>query len=276
MYVYAPKKEGSFDERYGFKSSKKYVSISCTEEDIYSYYLPLIVWAWQKFGFEPIIFVPDINNDKLNLAISECKGDFQIHKFKCEPKRKATFSQCSRLYASCLDIPDTSFVMTSDVDMLPCNEYFTFIDTAFINVIGEDLMDYTEFPICYIGMSVNKWRHIFGVNSRTYQECLEQLINPIEGENIRGEQWSLDQAFATRKIKESGLPIMSIRRGKDEHGYALNRADRGHWQIPEYCIDAHLPRNGQNSLQQVLDLLKIKFPNDKHDWFIEYTKKFYK
>ena len=277
LYMYAPKPEGSFDERYGFnKSSDKYVALSCTEEDIYAYFLPLTVWAWQQWGFEPIIFIPENDSPILKFSVESCTGKFQVYKYTCEEKRKATYSQCSRLFAAAINIPDNAFLITGDVDMLPCNDYFSKLRTEHITVIGEDLTDYKEYPMCYIGMQVGQWRHIFGINNRTYQQCLEELIDNIEGENIRGEQWFLDQWYATKKIKESGLPVLSIERGRDGGGGALNRSDRDGWAIQDYCIDSHLPRPGYlpENLEKICQLLLVQFPDKDFKWFEEYTEKY--
>jgi len=167
--------------------------------------------------------------------------------------------QVSRLFASCLNLDGEDYVMTSDVDMLPCSSYWNPSPNE-ITVYGYDLTDFTEFPICYIGMKVKSWREIMNIKSG---ENIMQSINdflknlPNAKSEVFEEWWGVDQQEITKRLSLKEVNhILRSKRGV----YALGRVDRGDWDgtwNQDVLIDSHLPRPAKNekSYNQVFELI---------------------
>ena len=138
----------------------KFVVISSNDNEDYSHYIPIVTEAWNRFGWKVIClyrgqkeYIPYFTEPNILIHINE------ISEF-----RDATIVQVSRLFASCLNLDGEDYVMTSDVDMLPCSSYWNPSPNE-ITVYGYDLTDFTEFPICYIGMKVKSWREVMNLKS---------------------------------------------------------------------------------------------------------------
>jgi hypothetical protein len=80
-----------------------------------------------------------------------------------------------------------------------------------------------------------------------------------------------------KKLDESGLEIVHHKRSNGQTQFAQRRADRDGWSFdPMDIIDAHLPRplTDEENFNKVLELFKIKYPNDTFEWLIEYRNKY--
>lgn len=253
--------------------------LSCTDNPLYSFFIPITCWSWNKIGFKTTVFINTAKGSpSFQYAISLPEATKNgYHEFHAEQKRIPTYSQVSRLFGGCL-YDNNEYLITGDIDLAVFSDRFRNDNHQNINIYGEDLTGFREFPLSFIGMRANKWREIFKINNRTPQECISELIDPIEGENIRGEQWSFDQWYATKMIKESGEKYSSHLRAKSPSNQtATQRADRDGWNYnSKDILDAHWPRPGygQDNFNKILKLLKDVYPQDNFDWLIEYRNKF--
>lgn len=253
--------------------------LSATNDDFYAMPLPFAVYSWLKAGARTVIvFTPKGDNPKLHLAQKYCDKTTFLH-YTCEEKRSVTYSQVLRLFGGCLRFTDhTESMVTGDSDMCVFGGTFINNDDGGIHIVGSDLTPPDQVPMCYIQMPVYKWRNIMGcydseTNLRTCQDCVSELIDPIEGLNIRGEQWNFDQWYANKKLKESGEDINYHARSNGQNQFATHRADRDGWHFnPDGLVDAHLPRplTDEDNMNKVYELFKIKYPNDNLDWMWEY------
>lgn len=272
--------------------------ISSTYDDKYLYFIPICVWAWNKLNVDVICFMPEfLQGGTFVTGISDDLYDFHVamNKLKlinktikeqvlrCEnipfyaPEHKeATYAQCSRLYAACLDLPEDEVLVTSDVDMClfkvpPYSGEFT--------VFGYDLVPKDQFPMCYISATVKDWRKAFDLEGKTYQQKLDELVGVIECEHFRGNQWSLDQGEAYRKINLTQW-IFYEPRARPNTQFATHRVDRDdfYWRdrISSELVDAHLWRPGYepNNFNNILELLLTMYPFEDFTWLVEYTKKY--
>lgn len=251
--------------------------ISATDDDFYAMPLPFVAYSWFKIGVKSICFIPKNSGKKLDLAKSYCSDWCSFFEFECEPKRTATYSQVSRLFGAALEYENQNEVLiTGDSDMCVFGEYFDQLNDGQIHIVGVDLTPDEQFPMCYAAMPVKTWRSVFNI-TKSYQEHLEDIVNPIEGDNIRGTNWCLDQFLLKRELVKSGFPIVKHNRSNGQNQFAQNRADRDGWHFDPYNImDAHLPRplTDEQNFNKVYDLFSIKYPHDDLSWMREYQKKY--
>lgn len=251
--------------------------LSATENDLYAFPLPFVVYSWAKIGVKSIVFCPAGGTPKIQLAKKYCFGKAFFYEFYAEEKRVPTFSQVSRLFAASVVNNDDEVLITGDSDLAVFSDYYEKLNDGGVHVVGSDLTSEDQYPMCFIAMPASKWKEIFSID-KTYQKHLEELINPIEGINIRGEQWCYDQWYAKKKIKESGIDVVEHFRSNGANCFATKRADRDSWYNfnPYDIIDAHLPRplTQQENFDKVAELFKLKFPEDNLDWMYSFCKEY--
>lgn len=256
--------------------------ISSTYDDKYFFFLPIVIWCWNKLGIDVICFVPEKRIDeKVKLVtdtiINNCGNGNTLVNFKSPLEKEATYAQCSRLYGSCLDLPKEEVLIAGDVDMLVFGEYLK-QKYADFDIFGGDLVCEKQIPICYISASVENWRKAMQVNNRTYQECLDELVGIIECNDFRGNQWSLDQGTAYQMITSAPVSVSHHLRAIQGTQFASNRIDREnvYWEerLTPNIIDAHLWRPGytDENFPKILKVLKYFYQNDDFNWLIEYTE----
>jgi hypothetical protein len=247
----------------------KVVVISTNDHVDYLHYLPIITHAWNQLGWKVVCFY---RGAKTEIPYYESPNELVLIN---EPSdfREATIVQVSRLFSGCLNIDDETYVMTSDVDMLPCYDYWKPNEDE-ISIYGYDLTDFSEFPICYIGMKAKLWREIMGVEKGSnvmdvINSFLKELPNATSDEFEKW--WGVDQQEITKRLMPKEVRHYNRMKIGD---YAYGRVDRGDWNktlTQSHYIDSHLPRPAkhQDSYDKVNDLLlRIGF---KPEWYNQYT-----
>lgn len=257
---------------------KKYVVLGVNENPKYLYYLPLIVWAWRQFGWEPFVFmISEMNN--CSMSIME-KADYKLKLLTTgiDGYKSDTVAQVSRLYAGCF-FHGTEYLMTSDVDMLPLSDYW-FANIGMIDCYGRDLTDY-HYPICYIGAEAHLWHRVMRI---PYSGMEENTFNLLMKNDLRQQKnmWVLDQDIITERLTCYGKGVIyhTIRGTDKRTGYPTGRVDRSNWRLDhETLIDAHLPHDiltNDESYNKVCHLLSHVWPTEDFTWYFEYHKQFKK
>jgi hypothetical protein len=254
--------------------------ISCTNDPVYSFFLPIVAYCWNKLDVDVIAFTPDYCSKATFYAMEVMNFNRENRNLSygviAKENKAATYSQCARLYAACLDLPEDEILVTSDVDMavfrfLPYQGGFT--------VLGTDLVPNGQLPMCFISANVKNWRDAFHLHGKTYQQCLDETIGKEECTNMRGNLWARDQETAFKKITPTGL-LNGVSRSNGQNQFATKRVDRddAYWRerVTLDLIDAHLWRPGYEpqNLSNLLELLQMMYPNDNFDWLINYTEKY--
>jgi hypothetical protein len=133
--------------------------------------------------------------------------------------------------------------------------------------------------MCYASAEVKVWRDLMGIKGFTYQECLDNLLGDIDSETMRGDYWSKDQEELYNKTWRCANMINRAIPGTQ---FAENRVDRDDINWRSYCgpdlIDAHLWRPGyeENNFKNIMELLKIQYPEDNFQWLIDYRNEYIK
>lgn len=258
---------------------KKYVVLGVNENTKYMYYLPIVNWAWQNFGWKVILFYAGQHPNKFHEVIKKANKDnnnpWQIKSVpQIDGYKSETLAQVSRLYGADL-VDDDSYLMTSDVDMLPLNNNIFHYEGHRVLTIGRDLTDY-HYPICYIGGRAHVWRKFMNVNGTVIETLLKRDLRQQKN------MWGLDQDIVTEKLLAYGIEnIHHVNRGTDTRtGYPIGRVDRSHWTLDhKIFVDAHLPHDvltNDKSFHNVMQLLHTIWPKQDWKWFLEYTKNFKK
>jgi len=277
--------------------------ISTTYDDKYLYFLPIVTWLWNKLNVDVICFMPSgrstikknggvlqgvypDGNQRMyliNETIKKNNNNLTIRCFNASEHKEATYSQCSRLYGACLDLPEDEVLVLSDIDMAlfknPVPMFGNSTDELF-KIFGADLVPENQYPICYISAPVKKWRKAFNTDGFTYQQCLDNLLGDIECENMRGNYWSKDQQTAHEVISSFNEIKVGLNRARLNTQFADHRVDRDdqNWRayVNDDLIDAHLWRPGytDENHANIMELIRMKFPNDDFQWLIDYTQKY--
>lgn len=259
---------------------KKYVVLGVNENPVYLYYIPLVKWAWNKLGWEEIIFyhAKNLYAARLQTPIEQLVfkvSDFVYGLFNIEGYKSETIAQVSRLYAAA--VIDQGYLMTTDADMLPLSDYW-FPNIGLIDCYGRDLTDY-HYPICYIGMEAYLWQKV--MNIPEWQLYGQKPVDDFLRRDLRHQrnEWTLDQDIITEELVK--YQINREDRGTDKRtGYPIGRVDRSAWRLDhEVYIDAHLPHDiltNENSFHNVMELLHKIWPGEDFKWVVEYHKEFKK
>jgi hypothetical protein len=281
---------------------KKYIVLSVNENQDYLFYLPLTMWAWRKFGWEPIVFYhrnskPDKDSDLAGIEelTLSTPGNDSFHPYflsSIEGYRSDTITQVSRLYGACLTrFAIEDILMLGDIDLLPLRDAWH-PEEKDITVYNHDLTDYTEYPMCFVAMTVGKWRAVMDIQEGDYNAFIKRDLDnhPNARSTDFYKYWGVDQQILTDRIsKERRFEKTFIYNGKLPNGYAAHRIDRGSWNVNvDNPKDCHMHRDlfkafyPEPNLQhvdkwnQTLDMLEKCFPDEDFTWFIEYTKAYAK
>lgn len=262
----------------------KCVVISVNENEQYLFYLPLVVWAWRKIGWEPIVLVSGTEKQSLPflLAVNRSVHSHELWKVgPIEGYGSDTIAQVSRLYAACLYGHKDDYLMTSDVDMLPLSDYWKF-DPEKITVWGHDLTNFQHIPICYVGMKRTRWVEVMGLSSHLYNLMMKRDLDAMP--NAKSEdsvkRWVVDQDLITDRINSVAFVKHFEPRGTLPTGYPIGRVDRSSWSLdhPQF-IDCHMLRdiwsNPEHLARTMLLLYKV-WPEENFSWFLEYVEEFKK
>ena len=263
----------------------KHAVISTTYDSKYLWYLPLATCVWNKMGYNVICFVPGSGVDKMKYnLIEQVLGEnglmCDIYNFDCQENKAATYSQCSRLYAAALDLPEDDMLIVSDIDMFVFNpSYFHEPVKGLIDVYGADLVPPKQYPMCYGVGQVGTWRTLIGEG--TVQEHLDKLLGDIECDNMRGNYWGKDQETLWNLLNTNDeVDYRLFNRAKPGTQFATNRLDRDDAYILERLspdiVDYHANRPGYepHNCQTIMAILNYYFPHEDLSWIESYNEKF--
>jgi hypothetical protein len=255
---------------------KKFVSLAVNDNHKYMYFIPLVSWAWQRLGWDCILFYTGPET-KLYELLKTFQVTIRRLSFVNGIKYdSSTVSQVSRFYVGKLSFLESDdIVMTSDADMLPLSNYW-FNDSS-TYCYGRNLSDEHQ-PVCYVSATVEVWADMMNAG---FGYIIEELIKrdldeyAPKAKNI----WCVDQDMLTDKLK--GVPKINIDRPIDKRtGYPLGRVDRSNWRLDhDQLIDCHMPHDiltNDKSFHKVMELLHLNWPKEDFKWFVEYHRNFKK
>ena len=269
----------------------KHAVISTTYDDKYFWYLPIVTWVWNKMGYNVICFMPYSNylgSEAKNQVPSQIVRDtlnrqnlnYNIEYFECPENKKPTYAQCSRLYASALDLPEDDVLVVSDIDMFVFNpSYFHEPPAGIIDIYGADLVPPNQYPMCYLVGQVKTWRDLIGEGSP--QEHLDRELGNINSLSMRSDYWAKDQELAYNMLQSNDeVDYRLFNRARPGTQFATNRLDRDDSFILERLspdiVDYHANRPGYepHNFSVIMSILDYYFPHEDLSWIEEYNEKY--
>lgn len=247
------------------------VSISSDSTPKYLYYLPLVKWAWEQFGWETFItYVGEetkVSRFVENVVDPIDGFDWYIRSDKYP---SATIAQVSRMYASS-QWPDDHLMMLSDSDMIPLSSYWEPYENV-ITCYGRNLSDEHQ-PMCYTAMRKKLWSEVMDYDNLFLWGDLDKWYPRASN------KWTVDQNILTDKIR----PYQRIEVFRDidkKTGYPSGRVDRSSWSLNhKTMVDCHAPHDiltNDKSFHNVMELLHTVWPSEDFKWMLTYHKEFKK
>lgn len=228
----------------------KTVVLSTNDNPDYLKYLRPCQIAWNKLGWKTLTFYHGTfapGSTALNqvIDVSGVSAKYRVE----------TVVQCIRLFGG--NFIEDGIIMTGDVDMLPVSNYWD-PKTNEITVYGHDLTGFSQYPMCYIAMTANKWREI--IPEKSINALLDQYSNALSDDFEKW--WSVDQQIITERLGRHY--VKHVHRGREivkGTGLARGRVDRFAWEetlkSPTQKIDAHMVRPfSQEAVDQILEMIK--------------------
>lgn len=216
------------------------VIISHNNDPMYSFFEPIVVWAWKRFGWD-------------------CK---------CYVTETVIETQMIRLYAG-EDFEADTLLMTSDIDILPLSDYWN-PKSGEITCYGRNLSEEHQ-PICYVAIEAWQWLDLFGKKERmewdieSYGDHWTADQDRLTLRLLRDDLINIPRNIASN----SHLPIGRIDRYNWE--LTLQQTER---------IDSHLLRPGytDKNWPRIMALIEecLQPTIDEIKWLNEYRNQFLK
>lgn len=261
--------------------------ISTTYDNRYLWFLPLTTWLWNKLNVDVICFMPHANyfgREYKAMKVKDCMDKqgmkYEFHFFNAPEEKQATYAQCLRNYAACLDLDEDEFLITSDIDMGLFRLPLTDIVWDKFQILGTDLVPKGQYPVCYCGAPVKLWRDVFDLNGKTYQQAIDELLGDDECQDYRACRWSVDQEQLFLKISQHDR--YEIPRAREGTTFAANRLDRDDAylleRLDDNIIDFHFPRPAyeEKNFEIIMTVLRHYFPLEDFSWLINYNNEYKK
>ncbi len=232
---------------------ERIVVVSTDNSPGYYFYSPYIKKAWNHLGWKVCVMITHDTDEKL------IAGDYVIRMPDFPGVHTATQSQAGRLYAA-NHLPKDAYLMVSDMDMIPLSNYWN-PSANLITIYGHDLTDYTEYPMCYIGMLASKWRDVMALTGNTLSDFLRDVGDwLVRYSDDWTKMWGYDQALITKKLEPLKSTIQFIDRGRDiSWPYANGRIDRatGFRIIDQPWVDAHCYNSNSIDLNHIIEFKEL-------------------
>src|SRR5690606_26187221 len=171
---------------------------------------PLLCLLWRHMGYVPVflsyIEKSDLSqmNPRLLYVLESIKhfGGIIVFVPLVKGYVKGVPEMTSRYFASILDFDPESYIIISDMDMLPMNKQFFDLrskDDNHVTLWNPFAVSGNAHGSCYIGMTTKLWREVLELPntifrdadflSKYVKEHLKQHLNT----NNEMEQWKYDQ-----------------------------------------------------------------------------------
>lgn len=299
----------------GINLNKK-VIFSTDDNPVYYFFMPIVSKLWTKMGYHPHVFIVGNENmwmsnvqKQLVLNASLSMGaDVTILNSEIVQKSRefdgynlSAMAQISRLCSPCWpEAKNSDYYLTSDIDMLPLNKNWLNQQelSKSIHLFYANGYDHSRYAICYLGMNVDMWKKVIGIETKNIYVQLMNILNELKRNSPQQQQWSHDETFFFRQIKKFPLyPRMCHMIDRkiyknptvagDGGGGAIpaflpiDRLDRSNWlfngNIGNY-VDAHCKRPGykESNWREILHLLRCLLNSQELTLLESYYKEFIK
>jgi|GEM_PF-6930163 len=258
----------------------KTVLLSVDNNPSYLYLLPIVCKSWQLQGWKCYINYNNVYDKILHLICDTLDELGIINDGKYDTRQpttqnKAIYAQCERMYMPINQNNEDYFIM-SDADMFIASDFLN-RDYDKVNAFGHDLTGYGQIPMCYVGMTGNKWKelmHPFDVEADLKKFAKKDAEDFYVA-------WGCDQDILTGRLRTviGFQNVNFIKRGQDPYneGLPMGRWDRHNWVKPAGVIhDCHLSPEGytDGGTERLFAMCNDIYPNESWHWIKDYQTKF--
>ena len=256
--------------------------VSFTNNPLYSFFAPIVNYAWNKIGAECHFIIPSdyksVENKNIwDLIFSKIPSVF-VTSITADSLKMPTYSQVARLYLAS-EVDDEEILITSDADMIPFNaDYFNKFADGRIHVVGYDLCPKGQYPMCFCAMPAQKWKQTMKMGDLDIQQMLDIEVGSLKSSSFRGDFWSRDQWLLYNNLQ--GHNVVFHARAREGTQFATHRYDRDDSFLLDRLsldnIDFHCPRPGyeDKNIEIIVTVLKFHYPNDDFQWIFDYAKEY--
>ena len=263
---------------------RKRAVISSDANVDYYFFLPLTSLFWQRIGYHPTIFLIGTYDEwmkggRQKLAVTEAAATGADIRFvdHVEGYRGRTCGKAVRLAAAALDVPDDTYLLTSDMDMWPLSrDWFNSQDLEKLALFYANAYDHGQYAMCYIGGKMGVWRKVMGTSGSTVSLELRRILETYRPRAHETTHPFSDEVIFTKVLKASGhYPDIChfIDRKMVFPTARLNRVGWPKVVKVKGMADAHLSRPGYQYWDQMRPVIEQALPGIV-DWADQYREKF--
>lgn len=249
------------------------VVLSTDLSTTYAFFAPITAAIWRHLGFRPMLMAlsqdgsgSDWMGDPIGRMVIE-HAVYAGAEIRFVPKipgfLDSTIAQFSRVFGAMFaDVRETDYVLTADVDMIPCPKMPGFLAQG--NPDAEAHLFYSNayehesephWPMCYIGAPARVWRKWLGTPTYRVHWVDFGMREILERDLGARETWDSKDSWTAWNFDEKWI---SAQIAKDREWFAAHvqrifrdpqrdRVDRAWWdKCPpaSECVDCHALRPG--------------------------------
>jgi hypothetical protein len=265
---------------------KKIAVLSANNHPGYLFFVPIVEWVWNKFGWEIALFVT--NDVTETYHSSSTTTVYRIPDI--EGVRPGTLAQTVRHFTANV-LPKDAYIMVQDIDLIPLKDWWK-PDLTKRTVSGYPEMTGGQFiPVHYTGMPGKDWYDLMGCTGDLKADMERELKANGRAYGEKWEEyWDADWDILTTKVRAQMDKFTFIPR-QMVNGLPYGRVDRStivvasggsySWgssgNIPEKW-DAHCEWHNSSSPEKwknIRALLIEHFPDMPIEQFDEHAKTHY-
>ncbi len=201
---------------------RKICVLSANNHPGYLFFIPIVEWVWNKFGWEVALFIT--SDVKETHHRSETTT---LHIIPDIPNvRTNTLAQTVRHFTANV-LPKDAYIMVQDIDLIPLKDWWTPpLDRPSIS--GYPEMTGGQFiPVHYTGMTGQQWYDLMGCTGNLAWDMETAMKENGRAYGKEWEQyWDTDWDILTQKVKARPAEEFNwVTRGM-QNGLPMGRVDR--------------------------------------------------
>lgn len=208
---------------------KKIAVLSTNNNPHYFFYLPIVEWLWNKFGWEVAVF----HTDDLAEVTARNLSSTSLHVIpNIDGVRTGTLAQVVRHFVSDV-LPKDAYIMVQDIDLLPLKPYEP--DYTKRTIYGWELTGRSFIPVHYTGMMGSEWYDVMGCTGDLKADMEREMKANGRAYGEKWEEyWDADWDILSHKVLAQKNKFTFVDRGMVQLGKyqtAKGRIDRASIEV---------------------------------------------
>lgn len=206
---------------------KKICVLSANNHPGYLFFIPIVEWVWNKFGWEVALFVTSDVTETYHRNPTT-----QVYVIPDVPNvRPGTLAQTVRHFTANV-LPRDAYIMVQDIDLIPLKDWWQ-PDMAVPSISGYPEMTGGAFiPVHYTGMIGQQWFDLMGCTGNLAEDMERELKanGRAYGENWE-QYWDTDWDILTTKVRARPKELFNWCPRPMVNGLPYGRVDRSTIQV---------------------------------------------